>query len=111
MAHMCDRHDRQATAPHGDVRFAESHQNRIRIAFYSCDDHSWRRVSHTAGIITAVEASVIQLVSSQLETRQSYSWYHHSCRGVSHTAGIITAGDASSSPLIAVEKASIREIS
>jgi len=45
-------------------------QNRIRIAFYSCDHHSWRRVSDAAGIITAVEVSVMQLVSSQLETRQ-----------------------------------------
>src|SRR5271156_2671419 len=55
---MCDRHDRQATAPHGDARFAESHQNHI-----------------------------LQLVSSLLETHQSYSWYHHSWRRVSHTAG------------------------
>jgi len=43
---------------------------------------------------TAGDASVIQLVSSQLGTRQSYSWYHHSWGRVSHTAGIITAGDA-----------------
>src|SRR5271167_650272 len=75
---------------------------------YSWYHDSCRRVSHTAGIITAedafvhtpgiiiaLEASVIQLVSSQLKTRQSYSWYHDSCRRVSHTAGIITAVDAS----------------